>query len=225
MPDPGSHGYDVRRTRLRSDHEKHGIPDQRADEEANAELEQEHPPRRPDDERAGGPRGVRGTSRGSPSLDEPASPAPGGITLRSSGFNDHAFIPERCSWDGGNVSPPLEWTTVPDGTAELVLVCEDVDAPGGSFIHWLVSGIPPTVTGMPEGQVPEGAVVGHNDYGERGWGGPRPPIGDSPHRYVFRLRAVDTPLGLDQNTPADQVSAAVRSHQIGSGTLVGLFAR
>lgn len=117
MPDPGSHAYDVRRTRLRAEYDDHGVPDQHADHAANEELQREHPPR-PVGERAAGPAGGGGGEEAS-----------GGVRLRSMAFSSHTMIPERYSYDGGNTSPPLEWSDAPAGTQEFAIVCEDPDAP------------------------------------------------------------------------------------------------
>jgi Raf kinase inhibitor-like YbhB/YbcL family protein len=213
MPDPGSHAYDVRRTRLRAEYDDHGVPDQHADRAANEELQREHPPR-PVGERAAGPRGGEGGVEDS-----------GGMRLRSSAFSDHTLIPDRYSYDGGNTSPPSEWSDMPPGTEELTLLCEDPDAPGGTFVHWVVLGIPADVTGIEENSVPKGAVVGRNGFGEPGWGGPRPPVGDEPHRYFFRLYAADRPLGLGAGVTAEDVHAAIEGRLLAKGTLVGLFGR
>lgn len=214
MPDPGSHAYDVRRTRLRAEYDDHGVPDRHADRAANEELQRDHPPR-PVGERAAGPPG------GGTNSEEDA----GGVRLRSTAFSGHTMIPDRYSRDGGDTSPPLEWPEVPAGTEELVLLCEDPDAPGGTFTHWIVTGIPAGTTAIPEGGVPDGAVVGRNDYGDLGWGGPRPPVGDEPHRYFFRLYAVDRPLGLGEGVTADDLRAALAGRVLAHGTLVGLFGR
>jgi Raf kinase inhibitor-like YbhB/YbcL family protein len=147
------------------------------------------------------------------------------IELRSAAFSDHALIPNRYSYDGGNVSPPLEWGGIPEGTAELVLLCEDPDAPSGSFTHWVVTNVSPRTAGAAEGALPEGGTPGRNDFGKLGWGGPRPPVGDKPHRYFFRLCAADKPLGLGQAATAEQVQAALDRHTLAQGTLVGLFGR
>ncbi|WP_433274573.1 YbhB/YbcL family Raf kinase inhibitor-like protein [Actinosynnema sp. CS-041913] len=151
--------------------------------------------------------------------------ADGGLDLRSAAFSGHTMIPDRYSRDGGDTSPPLQWSDVPPGTEESVLLCEDPDAPAGTFTHWVVVGIPADVTAVGEGAVPEGAAVGRNGYGELGWGGPRPPIGDEPHRYFFRLYAVDRPLGLGEGVTADDVRAAIEGRVLAGGTLVGLFGR
>jgi len=174
---------------------------------------------------ATGPTGTRGTSRGDPSIDEPATPVSDGLMLRSAAFTDHTLIPDRYSYEGGNVSPPLEWGTPPDGTAELVLLCEDPDAPGGAFTHWVVTGIPPEVSGVDENALPLRSTAGRNGFGESGWGGPRPPVGDDAHRYFFRLHAADQPLGLDDEPTADDVRRVLGGHVLATGTLVGTFGR
>ena len=148
-----------------------------------------------------------------------------GIELRSSAFSDQDMIPRRYSHDGENVSPELAWSGVPDGTAELVLLCEDPDAPAGTFPHWLVTGIDPASTGVDAGQTPKGGSALRNGFGKAGWGGPRPPIGDPPHRYLFHLFAVSEPVTLPAEPTAGDVHDAVRGVTLASGTVVGTFAR
>ena len=135
-----------------------------------------------------------------------------------------ASIPQRYSRQGGNEVPPLEWTRVPEGTEELALLCEDPDAPGGVFTHWVVTSIPPE-TARIDDALSAGAELGQNDFGELGWSGPQPPVGDGEHRYFFRLYAVDRPLGLGEGASAEDVHAAVDEHILATDTLVGLFAR
>jgi Raf kinase inhibitor-like YbhB/YbcL family protein len=217
MPTPGSHGYDVQRTRLRGRLESEGVNDQHADEAANAILQRQSdavsPAARSD--RAGGPYGERGGG-GDPGAV---------IGLRSPAFSDGAFIPPRFTRDGDDVSPALEWSDVPDGTVELALLFEDPDAPSGLFVHWLVTGIDPSTRAIGEGEVPPGAYVWENGYGERGYGGPEPPVGDDPHRYVFRLYALGSPLGLAPGASIDDVRAGLDDTRIATGTLTGLFVR
>ncbi len=217
MPTPGSHGYDVQRTRLRGRLESEGVNDKNADEAANAILRDQadtvSPAARTD--RARGPYGER-TGGGDPGAV---------VQLRSPAFNDGAYIPPRFTRDGDDVSPPIEWSDVPDGTAELALVCEDRDSPGDTFLHWLVTGIDPSTSAIAEGEVPPGAVSWENSYGQHGYGGPQPPVGDDAHRYVFRLFALDSPLGLEPGTSIDEVRAALDDKRIATGTLTGLFVR
>ena len=218
MPTPGSHGYDVQRTRLRGKLESEGIPDERADENANRILQRDNDAVSPGlrDDRARGPYGERTTGEGD---------AGNVIGLRSPAFNDNTTMPARCSWDGGNRSPALEWDEPPAGTVELALLCEDPDAPRGPFLHWLLTGIDPGVRSVDEAQSPPGATAWPNDFGDEGYGGPRPPIGDDPHRYVFRLYALDSSLGLSPGADVDEVRAALENTRLATGTLIGLFAR
>jgi Raf kinase inhibitor-like YbhB/YbcL family protein len=147
-----------------------------------------------------------------------------GITVRSSAFNDHAMIPHEHSHEAGDVSPELEWTGVPDGAAELALLCEDPDAPMGTFNHWLVAGIPPDTTSLENGAELKSFVVGRNDFGSQGYGGPQPPVGDT-HRYFFRVYALSAPSGLADGFSADDFHRAIEGKTAASGTLVGTYGR
>lgn len=216
MPEPGSKAYEVRRRELRDQLDQQGIPDGNATQAANEQLQ-----------------GGRRTGSAANATDRVAGPAgetgggghPGAvIPLRSPAFNDHAMIPHRYSKDGDDVPPTLEWSDVPEGTVELALLCEDPDAPSGTWLHWLVTGIDPQTTSISE-QVPPGAVEWRNDYGEEGYGGPQPPVGDEPHRYFFRLYALRERLDVAVGTPLDQVKASLEQRSVATGTLTGRFAR
>lgn len=148
-----------------------------------------------------------------------------GIELRSPDFNDHAFIPGRHGHDGENISPSLEWVGIPPDAVELLLLCEDPDAPGGSFLHWLVTGIDPHAAGVPEHQSPAGGREWRNSFGEVGWGGPAPPPGDQAHRYYFRLYALSEPPDLVEDPSVEDIYRAADAAMIERGTLVGLFQR
>lgn len=156
---------------------------------------------------------------------ERGGPAPGRIELRSPAFDDGTRLPRRFAHDAGNVSPPLEWFDVPDGAAELALLCEDPDAPSGTFTHWVLTGLDPRATHLDEGAVPPAAVAGRNDFGEVGWSGPEPPVGHGAHRYVFTLVAASEPLGLDEGADADAVRSAAAGHELARGELVGTYER
>ncbi|ACU96723.1 YbhB/YbcL family Raf kinase inhibitor-like protein [Saccharomonospora viridis] len=175
-------------------------------------------------DRATGPEGARDTGRGDVSSAGPSHSPASDLELRSPAFSEGASIPQRYSRQGGNEVPPLEWTRVPEGTEELALLCEDPDAPGGVFTHWVVTSIPPE-TARIDDALSAGAELGQNDFGELGWSGPQPPVGDGEHRYFFRLYAVDRPLGLGEGASAEDVHAAVDEHILATDTLVGLFAR
>ncbi|WP_433174538.1 YbhB/YbcL family Raf kinase inhibitor-like protein [Actinoallomurus sp. CA-150999] len=147
------------------------------------------------------------------------------ITLRSPAFDDHAEVPKDHSHEAGDVSPPLRWSEVPEEAVELVLTCEDPDAPVGTFVHWLLAGVPPETGGLEAGDVPPEAVPGRNDYGRLGYGGPHPPPGDRPHRYFFRLRALAEPSGLSEGFSAGDLDEALEDKVIAAGALVGVYGR
>jgi len=109
----------------------------------------------------------------------------------SSALSDGGTVPFRFTCDGDNISPPLSWSGVPEDATELRISLRDPDAPGGTFTHWLVAGIDPSSSGVDQDAAPAGGVEEMNSFGERGYGGPCPPRGDSPHRYVFAVEALD----------------------------------
>ncbi|TDC48872.1 YbhB/YbcL family Raf kinase inhibitor-like protein [Jiangella ureilytica] len=147
------------------------------------------------------------------------------IELRSPDFEDQAFIAARHAHDGENVSPSLEWVGVPPEATELLLLCEDPDAPRGHFLHWLVTGIDPHSAGVPEHGRPTGGREWRNGFGEEGWGGPAPPPGERPHRYVFRLYALARAPELPADPSVDDVYRAADGAMLARGTLVGLYQR
>jgi Raf kinase inhibitor-like YbhB/YbcL family protein len=145
------------------------------------------------------------------------------FVLTSPAFHDGGTIPRRYTCDGANVSPALRWTAPPRGTRAFAVLVQDVDA--DRFLHWSVLDIPSALQRLAEGHVPPEAVETKNSFGDTGWGGPCPPEGDDPHRYVFAVYALDQTLGLDSGASPDDVQGAVADHAIGRGTLTGLFGR
>jgi Raf kinase inhibitor-like YbhB/YbcL family protein len=154
---------------------------------------------------------------------EPLPRAKGGLELESPAFSAGATIPDKYTCVGGDVSPPLRWRGAPSATKELALVVEDPD--GGGFLHWTVLNIPPRADRFPEGALPSGASETENDFEERAWGGPCPPEGDDPHRYVFVLYALRKRLGLGPDASRDQVRRALAGAALARGTLTGRFGR
>lgn len=152
---------------------------------------------------------------------------PAVITVTSSAFADGATIPVKYTCTAGSpVSPPLAWSGVPGGTAELTLLVEDPDAPvAGGFVHWVVYGIPPDTQGLAEGSLPSAARQGANGRGQNQWTGPCPPVGNPPHHYRFTLTAVSKSLGLAPGATAAQVKTAMAGSIVGQGLLVGLYGR
>ena len=147
------------------------------------------------------------------------------ITLSRSAFESGAMIPRKYTGDGEDVSPPLAWADVPAGKKSLALICEDPDAPSVTFTHWVLAGLQPTATGLAEGEHPAAAVEGRNDFGEEGYSGPMPPVGDDPHRYFFRVFAASAPLGLTAGAAAQDLRHALEGKELASGTLVGTYQR
>src|SRR2546425_8573123 len=158
---------------------------------------------------------------------------PGGAAmafeLKSSAFKAGETIPRKHTCDGQDLSPPLAWTDPPPGTKSFALVSDDPDAPGGTWVHWVLYGVPASATGLPEGVRPaptldDGSRQGTNDFRRTGYGGPCPPPG-APHRYSFRLYALDSALNLKPRMSKAQLLESVHRHNLGEATLMGRFSR
>ena len=148
------------------------------------------------------------------------------IELRSTAFEPGGMIPRKYAYDNQNLSPPLKWSQSPEATRSFALVCDDPDAPMGSWVHWVIFNIPLDAKELPEGVPPEkvlksGAKQGKNDFGKIGYGGPAPPSGT--HRYVFKIYALDTVLNLEPGITKKQLLEAVRGHILAEGELVGKY--
>ena len=153
------------------------------------------------------------------------------LSLTSAGFKDGAAIPAQFTCDGANESPPLTWGDAPDNTASYALIIEDPDAPGGTYIHWVLYDIPATTHALPQGlpkdptlSTPSGAKQGRTSFKTVGYGGPCPPKGPA-HHYHFTLVALDKTLGLEPGATRDRVVDAMRGHELARGELVGTYAR
>lgn len=162
---------------------------------------------------------------GGETVEGPAPPAPDEIALTSPAFEAGAAIPREFTCEGEEVSPPLAWSGVPGEAGSLALLMEDPDAPGGTFVHWTLFGLPPEIEALEAGRVPAGAREGENSFGDAGYGGPCPPEGDEPHRYVFLLYALKAPLGLEAGAKPGDVRTAIEREAIASGQLTGRFGR
>lgn len=168
---------------------------------------------------------VAGCGGGGERVAGPPPSAPNRIALTSPVFKAGGTIPKRYSCDGANVSPPLRWRRVPGDARELALLVEDPDAPGGSFVHWVLFKIAPGLRSLAEGEVPNGARQGANSAGDNAWAGPCPPRGDPPHHYEFTLYALRAPLNQPNGAAADAVRRAIAAVAVARGRLVGRFAR
>jgi hypothetical protein len=146
------------------------------------------------------------------------------MRLSSPAFGDQALIPPQFSHEAGDRPPPLAWSGAPDGSVELILVCDDPDAPGGPFVHWLLAGVDPDVSGSEAGQAPAGSVSGRSGFGTEGYGGPHPPRGDEPHRYRFCLYALPEPSDLRQGFTSDELAPHIEK-ALATTTLIGRYGR
>lgn len=151
----------------------------------------------------------------------PAS-APAPLVLVSVAFDNGGSIPKQYTCEDANISPPLQWGAVPEGTAELVITVTDTDANG--FVHWVVAGIDPGVQAIPEGTLPVGAIETANDSGTIGWTGPCPPPG-LPHHYVFNLYALTSSPGVIAGMPGRDAILAVENVPGILATFTGLYQR
>jgi Raf kinase inhibitor-like YbhB/YbcL family protein len=150
----------------------------------------------------------------------------GGEQLTVDGpFEDGDPIPAKFTCDGDEVSPALEWTVVPE-VREYALIMSDPDAPGGTFVHWVVWGLPAGGR-LEEGELPADALEGTNDTGEMGYAGPCPPEGDDPHRYELTVYGLGSPATseLEPGAAATELLEAIECCIEASGTLTGTYAR
>ena len=150
------------------------------------------------------------------------------IEIESSAFMQGAAIPETFTCDGKDVSPVLTWGSGPEGTRAWALIVDDPDAPSKTWVHWVLYNLPDSTralsSGVPSGDLPGVGTQGKNDFGKQSYGGPCPPPG-KPHRYFFRLYALDAPLDLPAGATRDQVDRAMEGHILGRGELMGTYAR
>ncbi len=153
---------------------------------------------------------------------------PDSLGLLSSSLQDQR-VPAGFTCDGANRSPALQWSAPPAATRSFALILNDRDAPGGSFVHWVVFNLPPETRSLAEAfptgdPLPDGTRQGRNDFDRTGYGGPCPP-GHKPHRYVFMLFALDTRLNLPAGATRAQVEEAMKGHVLARGTLTASYSR
>jgi Raf kinase inhibitor-like YbhB/YbcL family protein len=150
------------------------------------------------------------------------------MEIRSSAFTDGGFIPGKYTCDGMDVSPPLQWSDVPEGTKSFALICDDPDAPVGIWIHWVLYNLPGSTREL-AGNVPprevleNGAMQGRNDFRRIGYGGPCPPRGV--HRYYFRIYALDKSLDVDAGISKKELTGAMKGHILAEAQLMGKYQR
>lgn len=152
-----------------------------------------------------------------------AVPAKGAMMkIETTAFQQGKPIPKKFTCQGEDVSPDLAFIDAPEGTKSFALIVDDPDAPNGTFDHWLVWNIPGDSQGLPEGaEVPN---QGKNSYGENSFRGPCPPPG-KPHRYFFKLYALDATLNLPDGSSKSKLESAMQGHILGKAELMGTFQR
>ena len=153
------------------------------------------------------------------------------MKIESSGFGDRKRLDDRFSYVHQNQSPALSWSDVPDGTKELALICDDPDAPGKTWVHWVIYGIPASIDGLGEGLSKDpalsdagGAKQGKNDFGQIGYDGPAPPPGGD-HRYFFKLYALSEPVDPGPNTTAASLRTAIEGKVLAECEVMGTYSR
>ncbi len=154
------------------------------------------------------------------------------IPLRSAAFEDGGALPTRYTADGAGLSPPLQWSDLPDGTISLALLVEDADAPfPRPLVHLLLHAMPPTLNGLAEAAVPQAMAhsrmfaAGRNSMGKRGWLPPSPIPGHGPHRYAFQLFALSVPFTLRRVPGRGALLVTARRSLLGYGRVVATYER
>lgn len=149
--------------------------------------------------------------------------------IESPDFTEGGDIPRELTCEGADLSPHLKWSSPPPGTKSYLLIAEDPDAPMGTFVHWVVYDLPGDRLELNRGKrkaLGDGIKEGLNDFGQKGYGGPCPPKGHGPHRYIFVLKALDVPtLNLPDGAKRSELERAVRGHVLAEARTTGKFKR
>jgi len=151
------------------------------------------------------------------------------LQLKSSDFAPGADIPKQFTCDGADMSPTLAWNDPPPATQSFALIADDPDAPIGTFVHWVLYNLPATLRALPQNfpkteQAADGSLHGKNDFDKIGYNGPCPPKG-KPHRYFFKLYALDTKLNLKSGASKKDVVRAMQGHILAQGEYMGRYSR
>jgi Raf kinase inhibitor-like YbhB/YbcL family protein len=151
------------------------------------------------------------------------------FAISSASFQNGGDIPKKFTCDGADVSPELQWTSPPSGSQSFAVIADDPDAPVGTWTHWLLFDLPAQTSSLPEGvskvdELPTGGRQGRNDFRRIGYGGPCPPPG-KPHRYFFKLYALDSKLNLKPGASKQEVEQAMQGHILAQAELMGKYQR
>lgn len=149
--------------------------------------------------------------------------------LKSDAFSHGGDIPRKYTCDGSDISPALSWGEPPAGTQSVALITDDPDAPGGTWVHWVLYDLPTSVRELSENvpkdqELKNSARQGRNDFRKIGYGGPCPPPG-RPHRYFFKLYALDAKLGIKAGVSKADLEKTMRGHVLAETQLMGRYKR
>jgi len=150
------------------------------------------------------------------------------MEITSSAFDEGAMIPEKYTCDNIDISPPLKWTNIPEGTKTLAIICDDPDAPMGTWVHWILFNLPADINELSEDIpaleiLPNGAKQGKNDFGKIGYGGPCPPGGT--HRYYFKVYALSEELDIKAGISKSELLKAMEGNILSDEKLMGRYKR
>ena len=150
------------------------------------------------------------------------------MEIISSTFNEGAMIPKKYTCDDIDISLPLKWSKIPEGTKTFAIICDDPDAPMGTWVHWVIYNLPANINELSEDVpsleiLPNGAKQGRNDFGKIGYGGPCPPGGT--HRYYFKIYALSEELKVEIGITKSELLKAMEGHILSEGQLMGRYKR
>ncbi len=150
------------------------------------------------------------------------------MEIISSSFDEGTMIPKKYTCDAIDISPPLKWSKIPDGTKTFAIICDDPDAPMGTWVHWVIYNLPVNINELSEDVpsleiLPNGAKQGRNDFGKIGYGGPCPPGGT--HRYYFKVYALTEELNVEAGISKSELLKAMEGHILSEGQLMGRYKR
>lgn len=150
------------------------------------------------------------------------------IKLTSPAFEHNSQMPAKYTCDSQNISPPLQWENIPDKTKTIALICDDPDAPMGTWVHWVLYNLPKEKRALEENYpddetLEKGIRQGFNDFGNIGYGGPCPPGGT--HRYFFKIYALDCTFGITQIPDKKMIENLMTGHILATGQLIGKYTR
>ena len=151
------------------------------------------------------------------------------ILVTSTAFAEGQPVPDKYTCTGLNISPPVQWHNAPPGVRSFVLICDDPDAPVGTWVHWVLYNLPPATMSLtenlaPSPELPDGSKQGVNDFGQPGYGGPCPPPGKA-HRYFFKIFALNAVLNLKAGATQKELLKAMDGHVVAQGQLMGTYQR